>query len=139
MGDAPTITGPVSGGELKSQDDNNIVIKVPHSDYEIHLVATGDVQPNKQNMVYGIIRANALRVDVISAGGRYIEPVYGRPRRIQGNIIGGDVNRNKIVVNAGGASITAKLMDLQNAADFMIGQNVSFDVKAGATFEPICD
>ncbi|WP_432799011.1 hypothetical protein [Poriferisphaera sp. WC338] len=135
MGDAPKITGPISGGELKKQNGEMIVLKVPHTDYELHLVATGDVKPDAQNTIDGVIRAEALRVDVIEAGGRYIEPVYGRPRRVQGNIIGGDVDKNEIIVNAGGASVTAKLMDLQKAGDFMIGQNVSFDVKAGATFE----
>ena len=137
MGDAPTITGPQSKGYVLENTDESFVLKVPGTDYQIFLLKNGSVTPDDKNLATGVIRTEALRVDVIKAGGRYIEPVYGRPRRIQGNIIGGDVSKNEIIVNAGGAAITAKLMNLQKASDFMIGQNVSFDVKSGASFEQI--
>ncbi|QDU35088.1 hypothetical protein KS4_31660 [Poriferisphaera corsica] len=135
MSDAPIITGPESLGILIPQDDNFVTLKVPGTDYQIKLVPTGDIPDTGSEVINGIIRADALRIDVITAGGKYIEPVSGRPRRIQGRITGGDIASNTLIVNAGGAVIHAKLMDLQKASDFMIGQNVSFDVKAGATFE----
>ena len=135
MGDPPVITGPESKGIVIENQDDSFVLKVPGTDYQILLIKKGDLTPDAKNTATGVIRAVAERVDIIKAGGRFIEPNYGRPRRIQGNIIGGDVSKNEIIVNAGGAAITAKLMDLQKASDFMIGQNVSFDIKSGATFE----
>ena len=135
MSDAPIITGPESVGVLNKEDDGTVTLKVPGTDYQFKLVPEGEATSSNGEMISGIIRAQAQRVDVIKAGGKYIEPVYGRPRRVQGMITGGDVATNTIIVNAGGAVIHAKLMDLQKAGDFMIGQNVSFDVEAGATFE----
>jgi hypothetical protein len=73
-------------------------------------------------------------VDVITAGGRFIEPVFGRPRRVQGRIIGGDVRGNTLTVLAA-VPVTVKLMSNQKAGSFAVGQQVSFDVEPGATFE----
>ncbi|QQE13163.1 hypothetical protein JD969_06790 [Planctomycetota bacterium] len=135
MSDAPIITGPKSVGVLNKEDDGMVTLKVPGTDYQFKLVPKGETTSSNGEMISGIISAQAERVDVITAGGKFVEPVYGRPRRVQGMITGGDVAANVIIVNAGGAVVHAKLMDLQKAGDFMIGQNVSFDVKPGSTFE----
>ena len=100
----------------------------------MQLVPVGQVEAGLNERISGTIRANAQRVDVISAGGRYIEPIFGRPRRVQGRIIGGDPKGNTLVVLAC-VPVTVKLMDHQQAGDFSIGQMVSFDVESGASFE----
>ncbi|GAB4108732.1 MAG: hypothetical protein Kow00105_16410 [Phycisphaeraceae bacterium] len=126
--------GPIATGVLVEKSPDKLVLAVPGTDYRLRLVPVGPIQAEVNERVSGIIRAKALRVDVIPAGGRFIEPVFGRPRRVQGRIIGGDVKANTLTVQAC-VPITVTLMPNQRAAQFAIGQMVSFDVEPGATFE----
>ena len=133
MSEAVT-AGPIATGVLAEKSPEKMVLAVPGTDYRIQLVPAGQVDAGVNERVSGTIRANARRVDVISAGGRYIEPVFGRPRRVQGRIIGGDPKSNILVVLAC-VPVTVKLMDHQRAGKFAVGQMVSFDVEPGASFE----
>ena len=125
----PTVTG-----RLAEQRDAQIVLRVPETSYRLHLVVDQPVRAEPGERISGTIRCSAKRVDVVPSGGRFIEPVYGRPRRIQGRVIGGDVNRNTLHIQCG-APVIAQLMSSQQASDFKIGQLVCFDVERGATFE----
>jgi hypothetical protein len=129
-----TTAGPIATGVLAEKTPEKIVLAVPGTDYRLHLVPSAPIDAGLNERVHGLIRANARRVDVISAGGRYIEPVFGRPRRIQGRIIDGDLKANTLTVLAC-VPVAVKLMDHQKAGDFGIGQMVSFDVEPGANFE----
>lgn len=133
MSEAAT-AGPVATGVLAEKSPEKLVLAVPGTDYRLHLVPVGGIDAGPNERVSGIIRAHARRVDVISAGGRFIEPVFGRPRRVQGRIIGGDPETNSLIVLAA-VPITVTLMHHQRAISFSIGQQVSFDVEPGATFE----
>jgi len=126
--------GPIATGVLVEKSPDKLVLAVPGTDYRLRLVPVGPIHAEVNERVSGIIRAKAQRVDVIPAGGRFIEPVFGRPRRVQGRIIGGDVKANTLTVQAC-VPITVTLMPNQRAAQFAIGQMVSFDVEPGATFE----
>lgn len=121
-------------GRLAERQDDRIVLRIPETSYRLHLMIAKplDAQPNAR--VAGVVHVHARRVDVVPAGGRYVEPVYGRPRRIQGRVIGGDVQRNTLHVHCG-LAVVVHLMPAQQAADFKIGQMVSFDVEPGARFE----
>jgi hypothetical protein len=130
-------TGPAVTGRLLSQDGPLIVLKIPGSDYQLHLVPSGELTPDARGDVTGLIRCRAKRVDVVGSGGRFLEPVMGRPRRIQGRVIGGDLKTNSLTIHAGGAVVIATLTDpRQQAADFALNQMVTFGVERGATFEP---
>jgi len=128
--DLPTVTGRVkeNRGEL-------LILDIPGTDYRLHLAPAGPHTPNEGEKVTGRIYAHAKRVDPIRSGGRFIEPGYGRPRRVQGTITGGDLEENRLYVNCGGAPVIATLMPAQQAGDFGIGQMVLFDVERGARFE----
>ncbi|HEX7010784.1 MAG TPA: hypothetical protein VF184_12445 [Phycisphaeraceae bacterium] len=125
----PTVTG-----RLADKSDDRIVLSLPGTDYRLHLVPRGSLEAQVGQRVTGVIRVKAKRVDVVPSGGRYIEPVFGRPRRVQGRVIGGDVQTNTLHVHAA-APVIAQLMPSQKAANFAVGQLVSFDVERGATFE----
>lgn len=127
----PTVTG-----RLAEKSDEHIVLHVLGTDYRLHLLTAGPIAAEVGDRITGAIRARARRVDIYPAGGRFVEPVFGRPRRVQGRIVGGDVTANKLYVQCG-AAIVADLMPTQNASDFAVGQMVGFDVERGATFEPI--
>jgi len=127
----PTVTGVV-----ESISSEQLVLKIPGSDYRLTLVPVGDLGAAVGDKLAGVVRAKSQRIDIVPAGGRYIEPVYGRPRRLQGCISGGNVSNNEIYVSAG-PRIAITPMAPQRAGDFSIGQMISFDVEAGATFEPL--
>ncbi len=130
------IRGATAHGTLIEQGDGTIVLALPGSDYRLHLACDSALHPGVGGRVHGVIRAQARRVDVTRSGGAFIEPVYGRPRRIQGRVIATDAQANTITVNTGVCPITATLMPAQAAADFADGVFVGFDVEPGATFEP---
>jgi len=129
-----TASGPIVEGRLAEQIDGKIVLTVPETSYRLHLVVEQALQAQVGERITGVIRCKAKRVDVVPSGGRFIEPVYGRPRRIQGVVSGGDVQANTLLVKAG-APVTVTLMPSQKAGDFKIGQMVCFDVERGASFE----
>ncbi len=103
--------------------------------HQMHLAINTPVKTEPGKRILGTIRVEARRVDVCGTGGSYVEPVYGRPRRIQGTIIDIDSSNGCIVVDAG-MPIVAKLDNLQRTSDFTLGDHVTFAVKPGATFYP---
>jgi len=135
MGNTATANRSMVHGQLIEAGPEQIVLGLPGTDYQLHLVVSGPVSGEVGGRVAGRIRAKARRVDVVRTGGRYIEPVYGRPRRVQGRIIETDVAANTITVQCGCAMV-CELMAGQKASDFSTGQLVSFDVERGATFVP---
>lgn len=102
--------------------------------YDLHLIPTAPISTPVGKRLVGSIRAKARRVDVVKSGGRYVEPVIGRPRRIQGSILAIDPERNTILIDAS-LPIHCELTDpRQRAEDFAPGQFVSLDALDGATF-----
>jgi hypothetical protein len=126
-------------GILLEAKPDSIILGLPGTDYQLHLALADplppELTPGPTALVTGTIKAKARRMDVVRTGGRYIEPVYGRPRRVQGSIISLDASDNTIIVHcAPGCVVDCTLMAGQRAADFAIGALVSFDVERGATF-----
>jgi len=111
-----------------------IVFSVPDTSYQLHLRPTALVATPTGKRLVGTIRVKSRRLDVVETGGRYVEPVMGRPRRVQGTVIAVDAATNTVTVNAG-VSIACELTDArQTASQFQAGQLVSADVMDGATF-----
>ncbi|MBA4027969.1 MAG: hypothetical protein C0475_02295 [Planctomyces sp.] len=123
-----------------------IVFALPGTSYALHLrtpTPTADLRPALGKRAVGTIRCRARRADVVSTGGRYVEPVIGRPRRVQGTILEIRPTQNAIVVSAGGAaSVDGQPLPIvceltapnQRAESLAVGQLVSMDVHEGATF-----
>lgn len=107
---------------------------VPNTNYELHLRPEGTVTAKPGGRLIGTIRAQSRRIDVVDTGGEYLEPVYGRPRRVQGTVRA--VADGAIVVDAGVPIHCTPTDARQNASQFEVGQFVSFDVLDGATFTP---
>ncbi|MEK6702549.1 MAG: hypothetical protein AABZ53_09815 [Planctomycetota bacterium] len=114
----------------------HIVLEILNTSYQIHLLPGGPVTTPVGKRIVGVVRADARRVDIVKSGGRFLEPVAGRPRRVQGTVVGRDASANTITVNAG-VPIVLKLTDARQRADqFEDGAFVSCDVCDGATFTP---
>lgn len=112
-----------------------VVLGFPNTDYQLHLLPDGEVTGEVGKRIVGTIHARARRVDVCGTGGRYVEPVYGRPRRVQGAVLAIDESSNTLVVSAG-MPIHCQLTDeRQKAGEFEVGDVVTFDVLDGATFK----
>lgn len=112
-----------------------MTLAVPNTSYELHLIPVGAIRAAAGKRIIGTIRADAKRLDTVKTGGRFIEPVYGRPRRVQGSVVAIDTAANAVVVDAS-VPIHCRLTDQrQKAADFQPGQFVSCDVLDGAKFE----
>lgn len=126
-----------------------IVLGLPGSSYQLHLRPVPGMEairsePGKR--LRGVITVQARRVDVVQTGGRYVEPLVGRPRRVQGTVLATDQAANTITVCAGSASavdgltlpIVLKLGDSRQKADqFPLDALVSCDVLEGGTFQPV--
>lgn len=120
-------------GRVVSRQGEEVVLAIAGTDYRLHLLVDPSMAENDRGELSGVIEADAKRVDVVGSGGRFVEPVIGRPRRVQGRIIGGDATRGAIVVNAGFGPLVCRLTDPRQAlGDFATGQLVAFDVLRGA-------
>lgn len=131
----------------------HVRLSFANTSYVLHLLPVGPVKARPGEKVLGTIRARARRVDVVPSGGKYVEPVIGRPRRVQGRVVGRVVGRvagdsagggvgdgqGTIIVDAG-VPMHCTLTDArQHAEDFAVGDLVSFDVLDGASFTPKAD
>ena len=130
---SPT-TPPIVSSVVDEVHSDWVQVRVPDTDYRLRLVPKEGLSAAVGDKIDGVIRVQALKMMVIPAGGRYIEPVQGRPRRVQGKIVGGNTSLNEVYVKAGPGVVVTPLAP-QRAGDFAIGQMVSFDVRDGATLE----
>ncbi|MFM9994181.1 MAG: hypothetical protein ACKVU4_00100 [Phycisphaerales bacterium] len=105
-----------------------------NTNYELHLLATGPIHTPVGKRLIGTIHAKAKRIDTVDTGGRYVEPVYGRPRRVQGTVVA--VEGGEVVVDAGMPIHCTPTDARQQASGFAPGDFVSFDVLDGAEFRP---
>lgn len=112
-----------------------IVVSFPNTSYQTHLIPTGPVTAQVGKRIVGVVRGSTRRVDSVQTGGRYVEPVFGRPRRVQGTVVATDGRANTITVNAGFPLVCAIGDERQRAEQFAIGDMVTFDMPEAARFE----
>ncbi len=133
---SPTAAAPHHArGVLDSQHDGQIVLAVPGTSYQIHLSVYQPVNTPAGKRLVGTIRGQARRIDVVRTGGRYIEPVMGRPRRIQGTVVAIDAAGQTLTVDAG-VPMVCKVDGIQRADQFAVGQLVALDLVPGTGFTP---
>ncbi len=126
-------------GDVVEQTDEQIVLSLPGTNYRMHLAIAAGSPPLGEGInrrARGRITAQAKRIDIPQTGGRLIDPVYGRPRRIQGRVHAIDAAANTLTIQ-GPTAFVITPMAPQTAKDFAVGQLVSFDVERGARFEPM--
>jgi hypothetical protein len=130
-----TATDPaIVEGKLVEQRDGMIVLALPGTDYRMHLLVDAPVKADPGDLISGRIEAQAMRVDQARSGGRFIEPVFGRPRRVQGRILAVNADNNTVTVRAACPVVLHLTHPRQSAANFTIGVLGMCDVKPGARF-----
>lgn len=123
----------VATGIVEEVGDGALALRIPETDYRILCRTEGDVDAQIGKRISGVIRVQARRVDRIKSGGRFIDPVYGSPHRVQGTVISVNETADSIVVSAG-APIVCRTGEHQSASDFKPGEMVSMYVVPEATF-----
>jgi len=137
MSDSTTIQSPnLMTGVLAEKSDDRVIISLPETCYEFHLNVYKPVTTPVGKRITGTIRAQARRIDVVKTGGRYIEPVNGRPRRVQGVITAIDASERTVTVDAG-VPIVCKVDARQAPGDFNVGDFVTFATLSGSSFSPV--
>lgn len=118
-----------------------VVLTIPNTDYRLQLRPHGDdlarFEGRIGSPVIGIIRVPAKRLDICGAGGRFVEPCFGRPRRVQGMVRAVLKPENVVVVGAAnGLSLhLTPTAPGQTAAQFAEGDFLTCGVLDGASFE----
>jgi hypothetical protein len=129
----------VARGVLESVSEDTLVLLLPGTDYRIELVPAVPAARLSEHVgkrVRGVVNANALRIHPAAGGGRFIEPIYGMPRIVAGDVVSADEPAGRVVVRS---AIPMVLATLQGQ-DFSIltpGTLVNFYVQAGASFRPV--
>lgn len=135
----PTDATAVARLYLKEKTDQRVIVNIPGTQYELYLEPTAEVVPNRRGRVKGVIRCPVWKMDRVSAGGAFIEPVIGRPRRLQGQVIATIPETNSVVVELAEQPVVGDLPERYSVAEIAIGDRVGLDVYAGATFEPVTE
>ena len=106
----------------------------PNTSYKLDLIPEGEVAGTPGKRIEGTVHAQAARLDPIGGGGRFVEPVFGTPRRVQGRVIAVNAETNEVIVSAGVPFHLHPTDPRQKATDFAEGQMVTCGVKGGAVF-----
>ncbi len=131
---APTLARGILLGRTSPEGEGPGLVRfgVLGTNYDLHLVPAGGVNAEVGKRLIGTIRCQARRIDLVHTGGRFVEPVMGRPRRVQGTVVA--VEGGSVVVDAGIPIHAQPMDDRQHAEQFSLGQLVAFDAPPGATF-----
>ena len=123
---------------LDSISDSKIVLAIQRTDYRLEFSLTTppdavQTQPGKR--IKGVIQGKALRMHHANAGGCFIEPIYGAPRIVAGNVVAVDQQRQRLLCDIV-VPMWIEIAPGQTASDFSPGQMVNFYVESGMRFTP---
>ncbi len=122
---------------LAESTEGRVVLALPTSEYRVQLISDAAPTVSVGKRIAGTVRAQAQRIDVVSTGGRFIDPVYGRPRRIQGTVLAVDAAADTVTICPHESMpVVCRTNEAQRAAQFKPGQFVACDLTPGATFTP---
>ena len=121
------------------RDGGELELGVPNTEYRLHLACEGDparLAPHPASRrVRGTIHGRALKLSKAAGGGKFIEPLWGHPRIVQGAVLAADAAGNRLLVDlAVPAWLT--LEEGQSTAEFPRGTLVNMYLASGMTFRP---
>lgn len=87
-------------GKVIRVEDDRVVFAPSNTSYEIELLTpNGRYDGPVDTLIEGVIRAAARKIYTVPSGGGWVEPIFGKPRIIQGRIR--HIDERFIVVYAG--------------------------------------
>lgn len=111
---------------VESVQDGFVTLKTPNNNYRNSFKLPEGVTLVPGQRVTGTIHAPAWKVDRVDFGGNYVEPLFGRPRRMQGTILSVNTGTNELTVLTA-YEVTVKLPARYNVANFAVGTRVGWD------------
>ncbi len=117
---------------VDATQDGLVTLKMLNANYCNTFKFIGE-PPQIGSRVVGEVYAYARKAEMVSLGGNYVEPLFGRPRRMQGMVLEQNVIRNELRVQTG-YEVTVKLPENQPATEFPIGSHVGWDNADWAEF-----
>jgi hypothetical protein len=125
-------------GIVDSVEEDRIVLRLSHTDYQVHLkltVPAQQVQEMVGRRIRGTIEARALKMHPASGGGRFIEPTLGEPRIIAGMVLAVDESNHRVLVDVA-TPMWLTVAEGQDPRAFAAGGLVNCYLQSGATFTP---
>ena len=132
-------TQSVARGIVESLDSDGIVLRLPHTDYRLHLklaVPAGQVTAGPGQRIAGTIEARALRIHPAAGGGRFLEPIIGEPRIVAGAVLAVEKDRRRVLIDAA-APMWLTTEEDQDFGVIAAGGLVNCYVRSGAAFTPL--
>jgi hypothetical protein len=111
---------------VESVNEGMITVRVPGMNYQNSFQLKNGISVSAGDRIRATIHAPAWKVDRVDMGGNYVEPLYGRPRRMQGTILSVNAATNELTVQVA-YEVTVKLPAKYKAADYLVGQRVGWD------------
>ena len=120
---------------VDSVQDGFVTLKTPNNNYRNSFKLPEGLTLTAGQRITGTIHAPAWKVDRVDLGGNYVEPLFGRPRRMQGTILAVNTDTNELTVQTG-YDVIVKLPPQYQAANFQLGTRVGWDNIDVPSFEP---
>jgi len=121
-------------------DTGEIELGVPGTEYRLFLRCAVDpatLRPaGPGRRVRGSIHGQALKLFRAHAGGRFIEPLWGHPRIVQGTVVDADAAANRLLVDM----VVPAWLSLepgQTVSEFPRGTLVNMYLASGLEFRPV--
>lgn len=144
------MTEAAPGGETASfileepPTEDSVVLGVHGTDYRITLSpsvgpSSFPVPASRRNRrIRGTVLGRALKMHRADAGGRFIEPVHGQPRIVQGTVSRVDAANDRLLMDIVIPMwITVETgVTGQSASDFQTGELLNFYLESGTRFVP---
>lgn len=129
-------------GKVIENKGTTVVFAPAGTTYQLHLIAAGGSYDGPVNVpVHAVLRATARKLWTVPSGGNFVEPIYGRPRVIQGRVRYLD-ERTMVVLAGAAVAITLPAeddaFDLSNGP-ITAGSLVNVVVHPGTTIELVND
>ena len=120
---------------LMTSDGSTVRVAIPGSDYRLTLLSPAEqsaaLRGREGRTILGCVQAKALRLHRAGGGGRFIEPLDGAPRIIQGQVKEVDGSGRRLLVEAA-VPMWISLAAGDDPAGFAVGDLVNCYVESGA-------
>lgn len=124
--------------------DERVVLGVHGTDYLLELTPTiprerfPKPRSRRNRRIRGVVHGRALKLHHAKAGGRFVEPVHGQPRIVQGTVYEVDGPNDRLlmdVVVPMWITVESEVTG-QVASDFAQGDLLNFYLESGTSFTP---
>ena len=122
-------------GVVELVDSGRLVLSIPQTDYQLHMVPTAPTTTPVGKRIKGVIHARALRLFATQGGGKFIEPVIGEPRIVAGMVLAVDAPNRRVLVDVA-VPMWMTLDERQPKLEVAVGELVNCYVESGITFTP---